>query len=74
MELLGKGEYGQVRIIKVNTHKFALKETELGVFPDNPEVVMACLREEAMNCEHQNIIKRYWCRFWKNTFQLWLFR
>jgi len=70
MALLGKGEYGRVKVIKVNTHRFALKETDLGVFPEDLEVVMACLREEAMNCEHPNIIKRYWCRFWKNTFQL----
>ena len=70
MSLLGQGEYGSVKVVKVDDMRFALKETDLGVYPDDPEVVMACLREEAMNCEHKNIIKRYWCRFWNNTFQL----
>ena len=44
MALLGKGEYGREKVIKVNTHRFALKETDLGVFPEDLEVVMACLR------------------------------
>lgn len=70
MKVLGEGEYGRVRLIKLHGKKYALKESELGVFPDNIEVVMACLREQAMNCEHKYIIKRYWSRFWKCKFQL----
>lgn len=69
-EMLGRGEYGAVRILHQDGKKFALKETELKVYPEELEVVIACLREEAMNCVHKHIIHRYWCRFWKNKFQL----
>ena len=68
--MLGKGQYGTVKVLKVGQNKYALKETKLGVYPENLEVVMACLREEAMNCVHKHIVKRHWCRFWKSTFQI----
>lgn len=68
--MLGKGEYGTVKILKLRGKQFALKETELKVYPEDLEVVMACLREEAMNCVHKHIIHRHWSRFWKNKFQL----
>lgn len=68
--MLGKGEYGSVSVLNFRNKKFALKESELGVYPENIEVTMASLREEAMNCVHPNIIKRFWSRFWKGKFQL----
>lgn len=68
--MLGEGEYGIVKVLKWRGKKFALKETKLKVYPEDLEVVMACLREEAMNCVHKFIIHRHWCRFWKNKFQL----
>lgn len=68
--MLGKGEYGTVSLLKVENNEFALKETKLGEYPENLEVVMACLREEAMNCVHKHIVTRYWTRFWNNKFQL----
>lgn len=68
--LIGKGEYGEVKIIRANHSEFALKETDLGVYPEHPETVIACLREEAMNCVHPNIITRYWSRFIHNKFQI----
>ncbi len=69
-EMLGQGEYGTVKILNLKGKKYALKETELKVYPEDLEVVMACLREEAMNCVHKHIIHRHWSRFWKNKFQL----
>lgn len=68
--MLGKGQYGKVKLLKVEGKKYALKETKLKVYPEELEVVMACLREEAMNCVHKHIIKRHWCRFWNNKFQI----
>lgn len=68
--MLGKGVYGTVSLLKIKEKEFALKETKLKVYPKDLEVVMACLREEAMNCVHKHIVKRYWCRFWKNKFQI----
>jgi len=68
--LIGKGEYGEVKIINVAGVKFALKTTKLPIFPKEPETVMACLREEAMTCKHKHIIERIWCRFWNGNFQL----
>ena len=68
--MLGKGEYGSVRVLECGKKKFALKETKLGVYPKRIDIVMACLREEAMNCVHKHIIKRYWTRFWDNKFQI----
>lgn len=69
-DMLGEGEYGTVKILKLKGKKFALKESTLKVYPEDLEVVMACLREEAMNCVHKFIIHRHWSRFWKNKFQL----
>ena len=56
--------------IKVNNEHFALKETVLPVYPEEIEVIIACLREEAMNLIHPNIIERKSFRFIDNTFQL----
>ena len=69
-DLIGKGEYGQVKIINVAGQKFALKTTEIPVFPKDPEIVIACLREEAMVCVHPHIIERIWARFYNMKFQL----
>lgn len=68
--MLGQGAYGKVRVIKANKDKFALKETILPEYPNELEVAMACLREEAMSLVHPHIIKRHWCRFFDNKFQL----
>jgi serine/threonine protein kinase len=68
--LLGEGAYGKVNKIKVNDTYFALKETVLPEYPKEVEVIMACLREEAMHLVHPHIIERKWCRFVNNKFQL----
>ena len=68
--MLGKGAYGKVKKIKVNDTYFALKETIIPKYPEEIEVIMACLREEAMNLIHPHIIERKWCRFIDNKFQL----
>lgn len=68
--LIGKGEYGEVRITKVAGVKFALKTTKLPEYPKHLETVMSCLREEAMTCVHKHIVDRIWCRFWDGEFQL----
>jgi serine/threonine protein kinase len=68
--LLGEGAYGKVSKIKVNQKYFALKETILPEYPKEPEVIMACLREEAMNLVHPHIIERKSSVFLNNTFQL----
>lgn len=70
MKVVGEGQYGKVSVIRVQGKEFALKETHLSAYPEDLEVVMACLREEAMNCVHEHIIERYWCRFWEKKFQL----
>ena len=67
---LGEGSYGKVKKIKTDGTYFALKETTIPNYPEELEVVMACLREEAMNLVHPHIIQRHWCRFWKNKFQI----
>jgi len=67
---LGEGAYGAVTVLQVNDKKYALKETDLPPFPEEMEVAMACLREEAMNIIHPHIIKRHWCRFIDNKFQV----
>ena len=67
--LLGEGAYGKVSKIKVNQKYFALKETILPEYPKEPEVIMACLREEAMNLVHPHIIERKSSVFLNNTFQ-----
>ena len=64
--LLGEGAYGKVNKIKVNDTYFALKETVLPEYPKEVEVIMACLREEAMHLVHPHIIERKWCRFVNN--------
>lgn len=68
--MLGEGAYGQVNKIKVNDTYFALKETILPKYPEEIVVIMACLREEAMNLVHPYIIERKWCRFIDHKFQL----
>lgn len=68
--MLGTGAYGVVTKIKANDKYFALKETTLPEYPKEIEVIMACLREEAMNLIHPHIIERQWCRFYNNKFQL----
>tara|TARA_B100000963_G_scaffold361569_1_gene397774 strand:- start:2661 stop:3497 length:837 start_codon:yes stop_codon:yes gene_type:complete len=68
--LIGKGEYGEVKITQVAGVKFALKTTELPIYPNELETVMACVREEAMTLRHKHIIERIWCRFWNGAFQL----
>ena len=68
--IIGKGEYGEVKLILVAGVKFALKTTKIPTYPDEFETVIACLREQAMPCVHRNIIERIWCRFWKGSFQL----
>lgn len=68
--MLGEGAYGKVNKIKVNDNYFALKETVLPEYPKEIEVIMACLREEAMNLIHPHIIERKWCRFIDQKFQL----
>ena len=70
MNQLGEGAYGNVVAIQVNEKEFALKETMLPEFPEEMEVVIACLREEAMNIVHPHIIRRKWCRFIDNKFQV----
>lgn len=68
--LLGSGVYGRVNKIKVNDTYFALKETVLPEYPTEIEVIMACLREEAMNLIHPHIVERQWSRFFNNKFQI----
>lgn len=68
--ILGAGVYGNVTKIKVNDKYFALKETKIPEYPKEIEVIMACLREEAMHLIHPHIIERKWCRFWDNKFQI----
>lgn len=68
--LIGKGEYGEVKITKVAGVKFALKTTKLPEYPNHLETVMSCLREEAMTCVHPHIIERIWARFWNGKFQV----
>ena len=68
--LIGKGEYGEVKVTTVAGVKFALKTTKIPKYPKHLETVMACLREEAFTCVHPHIIQRIWCRFWKMEFQL----
>ena len=68
--MLGEGAYGKVNKIKVNDKYFAIKESVLPEYPKEIEVIMACLREEAMNLIHPHIIERHWCRFFDNKFQL----
>jgi len=68
--MLGEGAYGQVKKIKVNDTYFALKETIIPEYPEEIEVIMACLREEAMNLIHPHIIERKSCKFIDNKFHL----
>lgn len=67
---LGQGAYGTVTVLRTNDAEYALKETELPPFPEEIDVVMACLREQAMNIIHPHIIRRHWCRFIDNKFQV----
>jgi serine/threonine protein kinase len=70
MMLLGSGAYGRVTKIKANDKYFALKETELPEYPKEIEVIIACVREEAMNLIHSHIVERQWSRFFNNKFQI----
>jgi len=69
-KILGAGEYGTVRCVKVAGQKFAIKTSEIPAFPTNLEQVMAALREEAMTCQHPHIIERIWCRFYDSKFSV----
>ena len=69
-KILGAGEYGTVRCVKVAGQKFAIKTSEIPAFPTNLEQVMAALREEAMTCVHPHIIERIWCRFYDSKFSV----
>ena len=44
--ILGAGVYGKVTKIKVNDKYFALKESEIPEYPEDLELVMACLRKK----------------------------
>ena len=78
--MLGSGAYGVVRVLKVDSETFALKETEISKCPDTPKAthirsldevaLIASLREEAMNLTHPHLIQRYWSRFWGTKFQI----
>ena len=68
--MLGKGVYGSVRIVKKHGFTRAIKETKFGNFPEDMDLVMACLREEAFNLEHPFLIHRYWTRWKPNCFQV----
>lgn len=68
--MLGKGVYGSVRVVKKHGFTRAIKESTFGSWPNDSEVVMACLREEQFNLESPYIVKRYWSRFLPNKFQL----
>lgn len=68
--ILGEGEYGVVKIIKVAGQKFAIKTSEISPFPKHVENTMAALREEAMSCVHKHIIERIWCRFYDGKFSV----
>jgi len=70
MVSLGEGAYGKVIAIQTNDKKYALKETILPEFPEELEAVMASVREQDMNLIHAHIIKRHWCRFIDNKFQI----
>ena len=69
-KILGKGEYGEVRCIKVAGQKFAIKTSKIDPFPKHLENVMAALREEAMTCQHPHIIERIWARFYDGKFSV----
>ena len=63
-KILGAGEYGTVKMIKVAGQKFAVKTSKISPFPEHVENTMAALREEAMTCQHTHIIERIWARFY----------
>ena len=69
-KILGAGEYGTVKLIKVAGQKFAIKTSKIDPFPKKLENVMAALREEAMTCQHKHIIERIWCRFYDGKFSV----
>ena len=69
-KVLGAGEYGTVKLIKVAGQKFAIKTSKISTFPKHLENVMAALREEAMTCVHPHIIERIWCRFYDSKFSV----
>ena len=69
-KILGAGEYGTVKLIKVAGQKFAIKTSKISTFPKHVENTMASLREEAMTCIHPHIIERIWCRFYDGKFSV----
>ena len=69
-KILGKGEYGTVKMVKVAGQKFAIKTSKISTFPKHVENTMAALREEAMTCVHPHIIERIWCRFYDSKFSV----
>lgn len=69
-KILGAGEYGTVKLIKVAGQRFAIKTSKISVFPKHVENTMAALREEAMTCVHPHIIERIWARFYDEKFSV----
>ena len=69
-KILGAGEYGTVKMVKVAGQRFATKTSKISTFPNHLENTMAALREEAMTCQHPNIIDRIWCRFYDGKFSV----
>jgi serine/threonine protein kinase len=69
-KILGAGEYGTVKMVRVAGQKFAVKTSKIDPFPKHLENVMAALREEQMTCQHPHIIERIWCRFYDSKFSV----
>lgn len=72
MAALGEGAYGTVTVVQTGDKKYAQKETILPEFPEEMEVIIACVREQHMNLIHPHIIERHWCRFIDNKFQVFM--
>lgn len=69
-KMLGRGVFGSVRLIKKYGIQSAVKESHFKSFPEDKDIVMACLREEQFNLQHPHIIKRYWTRWNPGRFQV----
>ena len=69
-KMLGRGVYGNVRIVRKLGFERAIKETTFGEFPQDLDKIMACLREEDFNLNHPFIIQRYWTRWKPGVFQV----
>jgi serine/threonine protein kinase len=66
--MLGKGAYGEVKLVRASDRQFALKESSFH-YPEDLEVVIASLREEAMSLQHPFLIQVYWRRWLPGKFQ-----